>query len=170
MARILIAELKSSLMPRPPRLVAKVYERWPIESLPLLDDGLRGLYVLYDPDGRPVRVGKAGGGDQDVKSRMMGEYYHSRYWRHVASFSVFTFVSKSMFHQVETIMLRAVGKALAGNVNTGSFSEATTVISPPRQSYDWHFFLRTTGEDGWLKLPSKFEGRKVRVEIGPRRK
>lgn len=157
----------ASRVPRPPRLLAKVYERWPIESLPLLEDGLRGIYVLYDPDGRPVRVGKAGGGRQDVKTRMMGEYYHARYWRHVDTFSVYTFVSESLFHQVETIMLRSVGRALAGNANAGSFPGATKVVKPPRQAYDWHFFLRTVGEDGWVKLPSKLAGKKIRVEAGP---
>lgn len=156
-------------MPRPPRLVERVYEHWPIESQPLLDGGLRGIYVLYDPEGRPVRVGKAGQGDQDIKDRL-GEYYHSRRWRHVHTFSVFTFVKESWFHQVETLVLRAVGDALTGNVNSGSFSNATRVIGPPRKTYDWHFNLRTVGEGGWVKLPRKSAGKKVRVEIGPRAK
>ena len=153
---------------RPPRLIESVYLQWPIEALPDLDDGLKGLYVLYDPDGQPVRVGISGKSKQDVKSRLRLDYYRSKRWRHVHKFSVFTFKVGSLFNQVETLVLKAVGTGLAGNIAKGRFLKTTKVRKAPRRKYPASFFVRRIGDDGRIKVPDKFIGRRVRVDIGPR--
>lgn len=149
---------------RPTRLVASAYEGWPIQSVRQLPDGLRGLYVLYDPHGRAVRVGISGRGNQDVKRRLVN-YYSQTKWRHVHTFSVYTFSTQAHFNQVEVLMLRAVGSALAGNVNAGTFLKTTKLHRPPRVRHAKSFVQRVVPDDGILRSPS-LAGRRVRIEVG----
>lgn len=157
---------------RPPKLVSEVYEDWPIEAVPYLPEGLRGLYVLYDPHGFPVRIGISGrGGDgaQDVRGRLLGEYYRERRWRNVDHFSVFVFKNKVLFKQAEALILRAVGPAIRGNVHSGSFMQTTRIHKPPRVRYPSYFLERTVSVDGWVNL-SRYADCKLRIEVGPPKK
>lgn len=150
-------------------LVSEVYEDWPIEAVPCLPGGLRGLYVLYDPHGVPVRIGisgRGGKGAQDVRGRLLGDYYRERRWRNVHHFSVFVFKNRVLFKQAEALILRAVGPAIRGNVHSGSFMQTTRIRRPPRVRYPTHFLERTVNEDGQLRLPA-YAGRKLRIEVGP---
>lgn len=153
---------------RPPKLVAEVYEDWPIEALPELPPGLKGVYVLYDPDWRPIRIGISGRGKQDVLDRLWA-YYRSRQWRHAHHFSVYVFKPEHLFKQAEVLMLRAVGQAIPGNVNAGRFPRTTLIHKPPRVRYPHHFVERSVNSNGTIRGGSlkKYAGRKIRVEIGP---
>ena len=157
---------------RPPQLVSEVYEDWPIEAAPCLPRKLRGLYVLYDPHGTPIRIGisgRKGDGSQDVRGRLLGDYYRERKWRNIHHFSVFVFKNRALFKQAEVLILRAVGPAIRGNVHSGRFLQTTRIRKPPRVSYPPHFLERTVSEDGWLNL-SKYADRKLRIEVGPPKK
>jgi hypothetical protein len=151
---------------RPPKLVSEVYENWPIEAAPCLPWGLRGIYVLYDPHWVPIRIGISGRGAQDVKGRILGDYYRSRNWRNAHHFSVFVFANEILFKQAEVLILRAVGQAIRGNVHSGSFMATTKIRKPPRVRYPAHFLERFVPESGTLAL-GKYAGRKLRIEVGP---
>ena len=151
---------------RPPKLVSEVYEDWPIEAAPCLPSGLRGVYVLYDPHWVPIRVGISGRGSQDVRRRILGDYYRSREWRSAHHFSVFIFSNEILFKQAEVLILRSVGPAIRGNVHSGSFMATTKIHRPPRVRYPKHFVVKTVSEDGVVCLP-KYADRKLRIEVGP---
>jgi hypothetical protein len=153
---------------RPPKLVSEVYENWPIEAAPCLPPEIRGIYVLYDPHWVPIRIGISGRGTQDVRGRIMGDYYRRKSWRSAHHFSVFVFTNEILFKQAEVLILRAVGQAIRGNVHSGSFMQTTRIHKPPRVRYPPHFLERTVPEHGQLKL-TKYAGRKVRIEVGPHR-
>lgn len=151
---------------RPPKLVSEVYENWPIEAAPCLPWGLRGIYVLYDPHGVPIRVGISGRGSQDVKGHILGDYYRSREWRSAHHFSVFIFSNEILFKQAEVLILRSVGQAIRGNAHSGNFMTTTKIHRPPRVRYPSHFVERFVSEDGEVRL-QKYAGRKLRIEVGP---
>ncbi len=151
---------------RPPKLVSEVYEDWPIETVPCLPWGLRGLYVLYDPHGDPIRLGISGRGAQDVKERILGDYYRSRRWRDAHTFSIFIFSNEILFKQAEVLILRAVGQGIRGNVNSGSLMQTTRIHRPPRFKRPYHFVERTVRDDGTVSLP-RWAGRRLRIEVGP---
>ena len=155
---------------RTPTLIKDVFEHWPIEDAPGLPDGLKGIYVLYDPHGSPVRAGIAGRNKQDVRGRILGEYYRGKKWRHVHTFSVYTFHRQALFKQVEVLMLRAFGEALAGNIRKGKFRKATTKVHrPSRLKRPEDFVIRAVQAEGTLNRSlEKYAGRKVRIEVGPR--
>lgn len=154
---------------RVPRLVESVYNHWPIEAVPDLPNNLRGLYVLYDSDERPLRVGISGKGKQTVRQRMIDDYYRYKYWRAVDNFSVFIFTKGPHFKQAESFVLYAVGKALALNWQGGRMMRTTRMISPPKYvRYPAHFLQKKSDGDGIIRISKKFRHRKVRVEIGPR--
>lgn len=156
-------------MGRPPRLVRGAYEHEPIESAPLLPKGIRGLYVLYDPEGFPIKVGISGRGRrQTVFERFRDDYYRYTYWRNVASFSVYTFEVETMYKQVETLILRAVGKALPGNDNAGHLPKGTARHRLARRSYPHYFLQRRVDSEGRVNLGARNSRRRVRVELGPR--
>lgn len=154
---------------KPERLVASVYEKWPIEALPELPPDLRGLYVIYDSDDKPIRVGISGRGrKQRVIDRIWNEYYRDRYWRAAHTFTVFTFTQRSNYKQVESFVLFALGKALSGNVKGGAFRKATEFHGPPgRVRYPGYFVHGAVGPDGRIRVQKRWRNRRVRVEIGP---
>jgi hypothetical protein len=159
-------------MPRgaPRILVDRFYRNWPIETIVRLPDGLRGLYVLYDTDGRPLRIGISGRGDQDVKRRIYNNYHLLKTWRGVDHFSVFTFTTPTWFEQVERLMLRAVGTALAGNLNAGEVRVKSGVSGPPSmRGVPDAFVRRKVDDDGYVFVGEKHAGRSARVEIGVRK-
>lgn len=132
----------------------------------MLPAGLRGVYVLYDPHWNPIRIGISGRGAQDVRDRILFNYYRDRQWRSVHRFTVFVFTNEVLFKQAEVLMLRAVGQAIPGNVNAGRFMKTTRIHKPPRVRYPAHFVERIIPRGGSLQL-RKYVGRKVRIEVGP---
>ena len=159
-------------MPRgaPRILVDEYYRGWPIETLTRLPEGLRGLYVLYGTDGRPLRIGISGRGNQNVRRRIYNDYHRWKSWRGVDHFSVFTFTTPTWFEQVERLMLRAVGKALAGNVNSGKVRVKSGVVGPPStRGIPYDFVRRKVDEGGYVYVGEKHRGRNVRVEVGVRK-
>ncbi len=160
-------------MPRgaPRILVDEFYRGWPIETITRLPEGLRGLYVLYDTDGRPLRIGISGRGDQDIKRRIYNDYHRWKTWRGVDHFSLFTFTTPTWFEQVERLMLRAVGKALAANLNAGEVRVKSRVIGPPSmRGVPKDFIRRKVDTEGYVSVGEKHSGRSVRVEIGVRKR
>jgi len=156
---------------RPRTLVKEFYRGWPIECLPQLPRGLKGLYVLYNSDGHPLKVGISGRGKQDVWMRMYNEYHLEKSWRAVDHFSVFTFTTRTWFEQAERLILRAVGTALAGNVNAGEVMVRSGVVEPPaRQRIPRNFMRRRVNDVGYVKVGEKYRGRAVRVEVGSKAK
>lgn len=150
-------------------LVDEFYRGWPIETLTRLPQGLRGLYVLYDSDGRPLRIGISGRGVQDVKKRILDDYHRWKYWRAVDHFSVFTFTTPTWFEQVERLMLRAVGKALNGNLNAGEVRVKSRVVTAPSMiGTPADFLRRKVNPEGYVYVGSRYATRNVRVEVGIR--
>jgi hypothetical protein len=162
--------LKDLVAKRPPRrIVDKVYENWPIEAAPALPRGLSGVYALYDYDGNAIRIGISGRAGQDVRNRILSDYYRSRGWRAVHTFSVFTFVHGPYFRQIETLILNAAGRALSGNINAGRWNRGTRTVRPPKwERYPTHFVIGTVRRNGTVVIRNgrKFSGRKVRIEVG----
>jgi hypothetical protein len=127
------------------------------------------LYVLYNAKGHPLRIGISGRGEQDVKRRLYNDYHRWKEWRAVDHFSVFTFTTPSWADQAERLILRAVGKALAENVNLGAVKVRSDVIPPPSQrGIPDDFVRRTVGVDGYVNVGKKHARRTVRVEVGAR--
>lgn len=125
--------------------------------------------MLYDPHGTPIRIGisgRKGFGSQDVRGRLLGDYYRARKWRNIHHFSVFVFKNTPLFNQAEVLILRAVGPAIRGNVHSGNFMRTTQIHKPPSVRYPSHFLERTVNEKGLLHLP-KYANRKLRIEVGP---
>ncbi|HTS33908.1 MAG TPA: hypothetical protein VMI55_08270 [Thermoplasmata archaeon] len=155
-------------MGRPPNLLEEVYEHWPIESLPLLPPDIRGLYVLYDSEKRPIYVGISGrGAKQRVRQRFWAEYYRYRYWGWVRYFSVYTFKVEPLYDQIETLILRALGNGLPGNTNRKGLPRTVVRHPKPQERYDGHFIQKVADKEGYVLVGEKNAGKRVRVEIGP---
>lgn len=156
-------------MGRPPRLVREAYEYWPIELLPLLPPRIKGLYVLYDAEKRPIYVGISGSGStQRVRQRFWDDYYRYTYWGWVRYFSVYTFDIEPLYHQIEVLILRALGKGFPANTNRGELFKTTKKHPPPRERYPSFYRQKVADKDGYVFVGQRYAGRRLRVEVGPR--
>lgn len=155
-------------MGRAKKLVNTVYDRWPIEAFWELPDNLRGLYVLYNVERKPVRVGIAGKGRQDVKSRLKN-YYRQKKYRDVDTFSVY--ILNHSFKKHEAFILHALGGALTANIKGGKLDRTTKREPPPRYKRLSGEFVIATVKDGGIierKKLKKYAGTKVRIDVSYR--
>jgi hypothetical protein len=113
---------------RPIYLVRQYAEEWRIEDWNLLPHGLRGVYVLLDRHHTPVYVGRSGGGNADLRTRINTHRRESNYGPRTRFFSAYV-VDRGYIKQMETFLLRAVGDLLRWNTNKGYFGGAT-IIEP----------------------------------------
>jgi len=150
--------------------VKEFYTGWPIECLTLLPRKLKGLYILYDAAGKPIRVGIAGRGRQDVYRRLHDDYHRWKHWRAVDHFSVFTFTTPTWFEQVERIVLKAAGPVLTGNKNSGSVMLRPEGLKrpPPRQGLPRDFLRKRVNAKGYVKVGETYARRNLRIEVGTR--
>jgi len=109
---------------RPKRLVNAAAEYWPIKKLEDLPE-MRGIYILYDKNYKPVYCGRAGRGVSEIKDRVRHEKRWRYYGSKIAYFSAFD-LHRGNHHQVETLILHAIGdKILKWNVQKNNWPSTT---------------------------------------------
>ena len=115
---------------RPIRLVNAYAEFWPIKRIGELPS-MRGVYILYDRNYVPLYCGRSGKGVSDVPNRIYQERSERYYGRKIKYFSVYD-LDSGYQHQVETIILRALGHILRWNKRKGRFLRGAREIRPSR--------------------------------------